>query len=89
VGVVTALHQPVMRRAVALVGPAMAAAAGAALPVAARALAAGLPGWARPTLAGVAAVGVALLWGWRTRLSGLRLALALLGVAALGEWLWR
>jgi PTS system mannose-specific IID component len=88
-GVVTALHRPAVRRAVAFVGPAMAAAAGAALPVAARALAAGLPVWARPPLAGVAAVGVALLWGWRTRLSGLRLALALLGVAALGGWLWR
>jgi hypothetical protein len=40
-------------------------------------------------VAAVAAVGVALLWGWRTRLSGLRLALALLGAAALGGWLWR
>jgi mannose/fructose/N-acetylgalactosamine-specific phosphotransferase system component IID len=87
--VVTALHQPAVRRAVAFVGPAMAAAAGAALPVAAQALAAGLPPGARPALVAVAAVGVALLWGWRTRLSGLRLALALLGVAALGGWLWR
>ncbi len=90
--VAAALHRPALRRAVALVGPAMAAAAGAALPVAARTLAAGLPrgaGWARPAVAAVAAVGVALLWGWRTRLSGLRLALALLGAAALGGWLWR
>src|SRR5206468_735375 len=60
----------------------------AALPLVAQYLSGALFGWARLALAGVVAGGFALLWWQRRRLTGLRLGLALLAVAALAGWLW-
>ncbi len=83
-----ALREPLLQRATALSGPAMALVVGAALPLVAQYLSGALVGWARPALAGVVAGGFALLWRQRARLTGLRLGLALLALAALAGWLW-
>jgi PTS system mannose-specific IID component len=88
-GVAAALHQPVLQRAAALSGPAMALAVGAALPLAAQYLSGAFTGWSRGAVAVVAAGGFALLWWRRGKLTGLRLGLALLAVAALAAGLWR
>src|SRR2546425_12880008 len=77
-----------LQRAIRLSGPAMALVIGAALPLVAQYLSGAFFGWARVALAGVVAGGFALLWWQRARLTGLRLGLALLAVAALGGWLW-
>src|SRR2546430_6615370 len=61
----------------------MALVVGAALPLVAQYLSSALVGWARLALAGVVAGGFALLWWQRARLTGLRLGLALLALAAL------
>src|SRR5207249_3585441 len=74
--------------AAALSGPAMALVIGAALPLVAQYLSSAFFGWARVALAGVVAGGFALLWWQRARLTGLRLGLALLALAALAGWLW-
>src|SRR2546430_7323557 len=66
----------------------MALVVGAALPLVAQYLSSALVGWARVALAGVVAGGFALLWWQRARLTGLRLGLALLAVAALAGWVW-
>ena len=87
-GVAQALREPLLQRATALSGPAMALVVGAALPLVAQYLSGALVGWARPALAGVVAGGFALLWWQRARLTGLRLGLALLALAALAGWLW-
>ncbi len=89
VRVAAALHRPFLQRAAAVSGPAMALAVGAALPLAAEYLARPFTGWGRATLVGTAAVGFALLWWRRGRLTGLRFGLALLAVAAILGWLWR
>src|SRR5438552_3484455 len=87
-GVAQALREPLLQRATALSGPAMALVVGAALPLVAQYLSSALVGWARLALAGVVAGGFALLWWQRARLTGLRLGLALLALAALAGWLW-
>jgi mannose PTS system EIID component len=89
VRVAAALHQPLLQRAAAWSGPAMALVIGAALPLSAAYLAAPFPAWARGVLLGAVAVGCAILWWWRGRLTGLRYGLALLAVAALAGWIWR
>ena len=89
VRVAVALHQPFVQRAAAWSGPAMALVIGAALPLSAAYLAGPFPGWARGVLLAAAAVGCALLWWWRGKLTGLRYGLALLAVAALAGWIWR
>src|SRR2546428_13771891 len=66
----------------------MALVIGAALPLVAQYLSGAFFGWARVALAGVVAGGFALLWWQRARLTGLRLGLALLAVAALAGWVW-
>jgi len=86
--VAQALREPLLQRATALSGPAMALIIGAALPLVAQHLSGAFFGWARVALAGVVAGGFALLWWQRARLTGLRLGLALLAVAALAGWLW-
>src|SRR5207247_1610011 len=86
--VAQALRGPRRQRATALSGPAMAVIIGAALPLVAQHLSGAFFGWARVALAGVVAGGFALLWWQRARLTGLRLGLALLAVAALAVWLW-
>jgi PTS system mannose-specific IID component len=86
--VALALREPVLQRATALSGPAMAFVVGAALPLVARYLSTGFVGWSRGILAVVAVGGFVLLWWQRARLTGLRLGLALLAVAALAGWLW-
>jgi mannose PTS system EIID component len=87
-GVAVALRAPLLQRATALSAPAMALAVGTALPLVVRFLSGTVQGGWRVALAAVAAVGVALLWWLRTRLTGLRLGLVLLAVAALAGWLW-
>ena len=87
-GVARALREPLLQRATALSGPAMALVIGAALPLVAQYLSSAFFGWARVALAGVVAGGFALLWWQRARLTGLRLGLALLAIAALAGWLW-
>lgn len=89
VRVAAALHQPLLQRAAAWSGPAMALAIGAALPLSTAYLAAPFPAWARGVLLGAAALGCAILWWWRGRLTGLRYGLGLLAVAALAGWIWR
>ena len=89
VRVAVALHQPFVQRAAAWSGPAMALVIGAALPLSAAYLAGPFPGWARGVLLAAAAVGCALLWWWRGKLTGLRYGLTLLAVAALAGWIWR
>jgi hypothetical protein len=86
--VAQALREPLLQRATALSGPAMALVVGAALPLVAQYLSSGFLGWARVALAGVVAGGFALLWWQRERLTGLRLGLALLALAALAGWIW-
>ena len=86
--VAQALREPLLQRATALSGPAMALVIGAALPLVAQYLSGAFFGWARVALAGVVAGGFALLWWQRARLTGLRLGLALLAVAALAGWVW-
>src|SRR5256885_2102728 len=88
VRVAQALREPLLQRATALSGPAMALVIGAALPLVAQYLSAAFFGWARVALAGVVAGGFALLWWQRARLTGLRLGLALLAVAALAGGFW-
>src|SRR2546426_10916394 len=66
----------------------MALVIGAALPLVAQYLSSAFFGWARLALAGVVAGGFAGLWGQRARLTGLRLGLALLAVAALAGGVW-
>ncbi len=77
--VAVALREPLLQRATAQAGPAMALAVGAALV---------FLGWWRAALAVVAVGGFALLWWGRATLTGLRLGLVLLAVAALAGWLW-
>ena len=89
VRVAVALHEPLLQRAAAWSGPAMALVVGAALPLSAAYLAGPFPPWARGVLLGAAAVGCAVLWWWRGRVTGLRYGLALLAVAALAGWIWR
>lgn len=86
--VAQALGHPVVQRASALAGSAMACAVGAALPLVARYLAGDFLGWSRVALAAAAAGGFLLLWWRRARLTGVRLGLALLAVAALAGWVW-
>ena len=86
--VAQALREPLLQRATALSGPAMALVVGAALPLVAQYLSSALFDWARVALAGVVAGGFGLLWWQRARLTGVRLGLALLAVAALAGWLW-
>src|SRR4029077_4641961 len=86
--VAQALREPALQRATALSGPAMALVVGAALPLVAQYLSSALVGWARVALAGVVAGGFALLWWQRSRLTGVRLGLGLLAVAALGGGPW-
>jgi PTS system mannose-specific IID component len=87
--VAVALREPMLQRATALSGPAMAVAVGAALPLVAQYLSGDFHGWWRGALAVVGATGFALLWWQRVTLTGLRLGLLLLAVAALVGWLWR
>jgi PTS system mannose-specific IID component len=84
----TALHNPVLHKATALLGPAMAFVVGVSLPLAARFLAAPFPRWGQ--LAAVVTAGVAfLLLRWRgDRLSGLRVALGSAAVALVVGWIW-
>jgi PTS system mannose-specific IID component len=89
VHVAAALHHPFLRRASAWSGPAMGLAVGAALPLAAAYLGAPFTGWARGALVATAVVAIALLWSGRGRLSGLRLGLGLLTIAAAAGWVWR
>ncbi|HEX4629016.1 MAG TPA: PTS system mannose/fructose/sorbose family transporter subunit IID, partial [Gemmatimonadales bacterium] len=86
--VAVALREPVLQRATALSAPAMAVAVGAALPLVARYLSGTVQGGWRVGLAGVAVGGFGLLWWQRTRLTGLRLGLLLLAMAALAGLLW-
>ena len=86
--VAQALREPLLQRATAWSGPAMALVVGAALPLVAQYLSSAFFGWERVALAGVVAGGFALLWWQRSRLTGVRLGLALLAVAALAGWLW-
>lgn len=86
--VAVALRAPALQRGAALSGPAMALAVGAALPLVARYLSGEFHGPWRAALAIVVAGGLALLWWQRTTLTGLRLGLILLAVAALVGWLW-
>jgi mannose PTS system EIID component len=86
--VAQALREPLLQRATAWSGPAMALVIGAALPLVARYLSSGFLGWSRVALAGLVGGGFVLLWWQRARLTGLRLGLALLAVAALVGWLW-
>ena len=86
--VAQALREPLLQRATAWSGPAMALVVGAALPLVAQYLSSAFFGWARVALAGVVAGAFALLWWQRARLTGVRLGLALLAVAALAGWLW-
>jgi len=86
--VAQALREPLLQRATALSAPAMALVVGAALPLVAQYLSSAFFGWARVALAGVVAGGFGLLWWQRARLTGVRLGLALLAVAALAGWLW-
>ena len=88
VRVAVALRQPLLQRATAVSGPAMAFVVGAALPLVAQYLSGGFVGPWRVGLAAVAAGGFALLWSFRARLTGVRLGLALLGLATLAGWLW-
>ena len=86
--VAQALREPLLQRATALSGPAMALVVGAALPLVAQYLSTAFVGWARVALAGVVAGGFALLWWQRARLTGVRLGLGFLALAALAGWLW-
>jgi PTS system mannose-specific IID component len=86
--VAVALREPLLQRATVLVGPAMALAVGAALPLVAQYLSGAFLGWWRAALAVVAAGSFALLWWGRATLTGLRLGLVWLAVAALAGWLW-
>ena len=86
--VAQALREPLLQRATALSGPAMALVVGAALPLVAQYLSSAVFGWARVALAAVVAGGFGLLWWRRARLTGVRLGLVLLAVAALAGWLW-
>jgi len=86
--VAQALREPLLQRATALSGPAMALVVGAALPLVAQYLSSALFGWTRLALAAVVAGGFALVWWQRARLTGVRLGLVLLAVAALAGWLW-
>ncbi len=86
--VAVALREPLLQRATALSGPAMALAVGAALPLVVQFLSGEFLGWWRAALAVVAAGGFALLRWRRVALTGLRLGLVFLAVAALAGWLW-
>jgi mannose PTS system EIID component len=86
--VAVALREPALQRATALAGPAMALAVGTALPLVVVYLSGTFHGAWRAALALVAVGGFALLRWQRTRLTGLRLGLLLLAVAALVGWLW-
>jgi mannose PTS system EIID component len=86
--VALALREPLLQRATVLSGPAMALVIGAALPLVAQYLSSGFLGWSRLALAAVVGSGFVLLWWQRERLTGVRLGLALLALAALAGWLW-
>jgi mannose PTS system EIID component len=86
--VALALREPLLQRATAWSGPAMALVIGAALPLVAQYLSSAFLGWSRLALAVVVGSGFVLLWWHRERLTGLRLGLALLALAALAGWLW-
>jgi mannose PTS system EIID component len=87
--VAVALREPLLQRATALSGPAMALAVGFALPLVAVYLSGTFAdGW-RVAVAVVAVGGFGLLRWQRSRLTGLRLGLILLAVAALVGLLWR
>jgi mannose PTS system EIID component len=86
--VASALHDPLLQRAVALAGPAMAFAVGAALPLTAQYLALPFTPWARTAVAAAAGAGFLALRRFPERLTGLRLALGLAAVALIGDWLW-
>lgn len=87
--VALALRAPALQRATALSAPAMALAVGVALPLVAVYLSRTFQdGW-RVAVAMVAIGGLGALRWQRTRLTGLRLGLLLLAVAALVGLLWR
>jgi mannose/fructose/N-acetylgalactosamine-specific phosphotransferase system component IID len=87
--VARALREPMLQRATALSGPAMALAVGFALPLVAVYLSGTFEdGW-RLAVAAVGVGGFGLLRWLRSRLTGLRLGLILLAVAALVGLLWR
>lgn len=86
--VAVALREPLLQRATAISGPAMALAVGAALPFVVRFLSRDFHGPWRAAFAAVTAAGFGLLWWRRQWLTGLRLGLVLLALAALAGWLW-
>ncbi len=86
--VAVALREPLLQRATAISGPAMALAVGAALPLVARFLSGDFHGPWRVAFAAVTAAGFGLLWWRRQALTGLRLGLVMLALAALAGWLW-
>jgi len=88
VGVVGALRNPVLQRALTIALPAMALAAGICLPLATRWLA--LPLAARPamTLLAVAGAGLVVLRRW-PRITGLRFGLLAIGLGLLVGGVWR
>jgi len=88
VRVASALHHPVLQRGAALAGPAMACAVGAALPLTTQYLAAPLGAWARVVLSAAAVLGFLAIRWLPGRLTGLRLALGLAGVALVVGWIW-
>jgi mannose/fructose/N-acetylgalactosamine-specific phosphotransferase system component IID len=88
VGVVGALRNPVLQRALGVVLPAMALAAGICLPLATRWLAQPLPSLPALTLLAVAAVGLVVLRRW-PRVTGLRFGLLAIGLGLLVGGVWR
>lgn len=93
VRVCVALAHPMLKRALAVVGPAAALAVGAALPMVlgwgVRLGAAGGPAWGHRAAAAAGALGfVALARLVGSRVSGLVLAIAVLGATVLGGVLW-
>ena len=87
--VAAALHHPVLRRAVAVVGPAMAVATGLALPLGAAYLGDLFAGGTRAAVAGGAAAGFLALRLKPGLVTGLRLGLAFAALALVGGVVWR
>jgi PTS system mannose-specific IID component len=84
----TALHAPVLQRAMAWAIPAMALVTGFAIPLVGHALAAPFTGWQRGALAVGAVAGFLLLQWVRGVVDGLRLGLGLVAIALIVGQLW-
>jgi PTS system mannose-specific IID component len=86
--VASALRNPTIQRLLGMSAPAMGLATGFALPVVARSFALPFPAWARLVVSGSALLTLVVLRLFPSRVSGLRIGLAVVALALIGGWVW-